>query len=302
MHLRATFLLVAATALVALPVSAAVNKTFSWQSENHIFQPSVVGGNVVIAPGTWEGPQTHVDITIDNPAAPTTSTVQITEWIVHNNVNQGFLCIATSGVHGCVADVSVDTVADFTGGAVFGTLVGTGTDSSLSGPRYHWGPDPSTLPVAAIVAPDPRAGQGQLCHVDIDEAIRQVQMEADPGVGNTYVPATPTEVAALQAWWCGTVLGLSQDVWVAPGIPPLPNIDSGLWHFNPTMDAFEAPSGYMYFDLQPAFAVWGETHNATGAWPRSVNVSVPLLAPLGALALGGSLVFMGWNTLRRKND
>ncbi len=92
--------------------------------------------------------------------------------------------------------------------------------------------------------------------------------------------------------------GLAVDVW-GPSIPPVSPFNSGPWNFaDAALSSYTVPTTYRYFDLNPLLGVniYGEYSNGYG----SAGAALPVLAPLGALALSGSLVFMGARVMRKK--
>jgi hypothetical protein len=97
---------------------------------------------------------------------------------------------------------------------------------------------------------------------------------------------------------CAAAL-LPVDVW-ASSIPPVSPVDSGPWNFSDaSLSSFAIPSTYRYFDLNPiaAINIYGELTNGSG----TAGYALPVLAPLGALALSGSLIFMGARVLRKQS-
>ncbi len=92
--------------------------------------------------------------------------------------------------------------------------------------------------------------------------------------------------------------GFAVDQWT-PSIPPVSPVDSGPWNFSDaSLSSYTVPTVYRYFDLNPLLGVniYGEYSNGYG----NAGAAVPILAPLGALALSGSLLFMGARVMRKK--
>ncbi len=92
--------------------------------------------------------------------------------------------------------------------------------------------------------------------------------------------------------------GLAVDAW-GPSIPPVSPVDSGPWVFaDAALSSYTVPTVYRYFDLNPLLGVniYGEYSNGYG----NSGAALPVLAPLGALALSGSLLFMGARVMRKK--
>jgi hypothetical protein len=94
--------------------------------------------------------------------------------------------------------------------------------------------------------------------------------------------------------------GLLVDQWGA-SIPAVSPVDSGPWVFSDAaLTSWTNSTVYRYFDLNPLINVniYGELSNGSGVSPY--YNPVPVLAPLGALALSGSLLFMGARVMRKK--
>ncbi len=92
--------------------------------------------------------------------------------------------------------------------------------------------------------------------------------------------------------------GLAVDVW-GPSIPAVTPVNSGPWVFaDAALSSYTVGTVYRYFDLNPLLGVniYGEYSNGYG----TAGAAVPILAPLGALALSGSLLFMGARVMRKQ--
>jgi hypothetical protein len=92
--------------------------------------------------------------------------------------------------------------------------------------------------------------------------------------------------------------GLPVGIW-QPSIPPVSPVDSGTWVFTPGYQNFTNSTVYRYFDLNPLLGVniYGEYSNGTGTG----GYLIPVMAPIGALALAGSLAYMGISHMRRRS-
>ena len=283
MRPKSIILLLAVLALLAAPVSAQVlgpqTKNYNFEALNTITTPT--SGTTPIPAPYWVGPDTNV--AIDFSGSPT-----LVQFNIEANINNLFACLATSGVPGCEALIITDTLTNMisttgTTGSVFLIPVGTGTDSSLGGQRYEIG-------TGAQGAAN-TGGAGQYCFADINETLRASDM------GSAYVPATPTEVTALQTAYC-PLLGLSQGLYV-PGIPPVNPQNMGEMDFDLSHDNYEmfTAGPHMYFELQPG-VIFGEYSAGVGAR----TAEVPGLSLYGAV-LGGGLIsgLAIWNRRRKKN-
>ena len=262
--------------LIAGPALAAP-QTYSWEADNRITSPTAAGGFTLFPQGTWEG--AHSRILLD-PTGNAGDPLLISA-IVQSNLLNTFDCLGTSGVVGCQVLIQSQTVAEAAGaGNLPGTVIGVG-DSTLGGDRV-------TFPDAAVTVLFPPSGPslGQYCSASIDPA-----QNPSPSAG---------DLATIDAY-CATVLGLTQNDWSTSLtlINPISPNNAGVYHFNGDYSAYEINDSYRYFEVVGAEnAIYGHYDYSSGSTPRALPVP---LAPLAALALGGSLAYMGVTTLRRKS-
>jgi len=276
--MRITKIVVAAAlfGLIAAPALAAT-QIYSWAADNRITSPTAGGGYTLFPQGTWEG--AHSRVLLD----PTGSGGDplLVSFLVQSQLVNVFDCLNTSGVVGCEVAIFSQTLAEGAGaGNLPGTIVGSG-DSNLGGDRV-------TFPDAAVTVLFPPAGpsQGQYCSASIDPI-------ANPS-------PSPGDLSTIAAY-CATILGLTQDAWSTSLtlINPISPNNAGEWHFSADYSAYEIPNSYRYFEVVGAEnVIYGHYDYSSGSTPRALPVP---LAPMAALALGGSLAYMGMTTLRRKS-
>jgi len=129
-------------------------------------------------------------------------------------------------------------------------------------------------------------------------------------VGNvvTWGPLTVTNIGGL-GQYCQDFIasggcassGLVPVATWNQSIPPISPVDMGPMTVAPDFSSYTSPTPYKYFDVFPLLGanIFGYSSNRSGA---ETVAGVPLLAPLGALALASSLAYMGVRNVRRKED
>lgn len=255
----------------------AAPQIYDWTADNRITSITAVGGFTLFPQGTWEGPYARV---ILDPTGSAGDPLLVSFLVQSQQVNT-FACLGTSGVTGCRVAIFGQTISQAAGaGNLPGTVVGVG-NSNLGG-------DIVTFPDAAVTVLFPPSGPslGQFCSASIDPV-------ENPS-------PSPGDLATIAAY-CNNVLGLTQDDWSTSLtlINPISPNNAGDWHFSPDYSSYEIPNSYRYFELVGAEnSIYGNYDFASGSTPRALPVP---LAPMAALALGGSLAYMGVTTLRRKS-
>jgi hypothetical protein len=262
--------------MIAGPAMAAT-QIYSWTADNAITSPTApVGGFTLFPAGTWEG--AHSRVLIDptgNAGEPL-----LVSFLVQSDLVNAFDCLGTSGVPGCVVVIKSQTITE---GAGAGNLPGT-VQAGVS----NLGGDIVTFPDAAVNILFPPAGPslGQFCSASIDPNVNP-----NPSTGQQTTIAN----------YCANVLGLTQDAWSTSLslINPISPNNAGEWHFSADYSAYEIPNAYRYFQVAGAEnTIYGNYLFSSGSTPRALPVP---LAPIAALALGGSLAYMGVTSLRRKS-
>jgi hypothetical protein len=309
MKIKHFVLLVAATVLVAGP-SLAVERVYGGGNlVNTIYSPTAPGGCTTfdltvpagqIHPTTgcptgqpdWLGRKTYYIID-DNGGGGATPT--LVEGRQQSQLFNSFPCADTSvfdggtTILGCRVEITTDTLFN-TAGA--GNIPATSIVASSPGDPYFPGwvvdwPDLGNDPLLDD-------GRGQYCNAYCDDA---TSIEAGG------VACTAQEQTRLQAY-CNGVLGLTQDAWDESSgqIIVVNPVDTGNWYFSADMTEYTIPGPFRYFALgNPGDPLYNVVYGLYTDGSASAPYAVPL-APLGALALGASLAYMGAASLRRKKQ
>jgi hypothetical protein len=277
MKLSKLIVLAALFALVAMP-ALAVERQYQGTVTNTIYSPTAPDGFTTFPAGTHEGPLRRAvmedngfDINSCTPA-PCVGTLTLKSALAHSILINEFACDESSEVTGCQVGIRSDTLTNTIGG---GNLISSipQLGGSLGGFTVFW-------PDAAVTI---TGGRGQYCYAYWD------------GTGGTITPADQLLIDS----YCFDFLTLKQDAWstVQGNIVVISPNNGGIVEFSADQLATHSPDKTRYFFhlLSPNF-IYGIAEDGNSVSPAKVP-----LGPLAALALGGSLAYMGFNSLRRKS-
>jgi len=307
MKLKHLVLLVAAAVLVAGPALAVERVYGNGNLVNTIYTPTAQGGCTTfdstvpagqIHPVTgcptgdpdWLGRKTYY--VIDDQGGGGATPIMV-EGRNQSQLYNAFPCESTSTfdagtpIPGCKVEITTDTVFN-TAGA--GNIPADAISASSPGdPLYPgWVVDWPDLGNNNLLD----EGRGQWCYAYCDDAL---------SISVRGTPCTAQEQTRLDGPYCSLVLGLTQQAWDEDSgqIVVVNPVDTGNWYFSADMSEYVIPGPFRYFALgnpgDPLYnVVYGRYQNGSASAPYAVP-----LAPLGALALGASLAYMGAASLRR---